>query len=256
LRFQSYVDSFPEADPILPLFHTADSERFRTIIETGQIAPPEICDVFGEALVYLFYGRPAFKITIENKEQRNVDEYLPVALILDAAIVPRIERVFPFDSGAFAGGGYRDALHKAAKFSDYELAPTISSARKLVSAFFETNGKYLLGEYIKRLNINSFDQPEVQAHFSLIAGQTKVEIDDRRYSVELQTKDTLELKNGLLAFVVPHRWLDSKMVVDFLKANPKVAPLSYASFLGVSVPITHGAIFERVYDFLKSQKLV
>jgi hypothetical protein len=256
VRFKTYLNGFPEVGPCLPLVHITSSNHFRTILATGEVKAVKECPVFKELLVYLFYGRPAFKVEVDNPEQRVVDEYLPTALILEPSVVSRIERIYPFDSGAFAGANYRGAHHKEAALADYELEPVIASAQKVVGAFFETNAKYFLGECVETCAANAFDHPEVHAHFALISGATGVQVDDRRYSVEIQTKEKLKLDPGLLAIVVPHSWLNSETVQNFLKVHPKVTPLSYSRYVGLSVAHSHGAIFERVRDYFVQEGLV
>ncbi|MFL9503904.1 hypothetical protein ACJMQP_27975 [Rhodopseudomonas palustris] len=253
IRFRSYVSAATEVDPCLPLIHTTSTNAFRNVLSTGEIKALKKCPVFGEYLTYFFYGRPAFKVEIENPEQRIIDDYLPAALVLKASAISRVKRIYPFDSGAFAGEYYRGAHHADAKLEDYLLDPTINSAKKVVGAFFETNSRYFFGDCIKTCTVNPFDAPEVHAHFELISGSTGVEVDDRRYTIEVQTEEEIDLSSSLLAFVIPHAWLASESVQDFLRLHPSVLPLSYSRYVGMSIQSSHGAMFERIHDYLVSE---
>lgn len=233
----------------MPLVHTLRTDDFRRALEKGGLEATEECDVFHEWLLYLFYGRPAFKVSCGNEHQRVLDEYLPVALVLKCGAISRIKRVFPFDSGAFDGGAYRSVHGKDYGFADFDLPASISSAKKVVTAFFGSNSKYLVGE-ANRPRLNPFDEPEVVSHFALIEGPTDVEIDDRRYTVEVQTEDKVMFGDDLLAIVMPHTWLSSRTVQGFLRQHPQTKPVTYCRFTGMSLNACHAVILERVRDYL------
>lgn len=218
--------------------------------------PPEQCKVFGEWLVYLFYGRPAYKVHIDYPEQRLTDEYLPVAMVLDPGCVAAVRRAFPFDSGAFHGGAYSGVLHKHARLTDFELEPSVESARKVVGAFFGSNENYLLGQASVGRLPDAFDDPEANAHRALITGGTEVDVDDRRYTIEIQTEEAITLAPFLRAVVMPHTWLKSESVQAFLRDFPTVEPLTYARYHGASITAAHAVIFERIYDYLSENDLL
>jgi hypothetical protein len=229
------------------------TDIFRKILSTGILPPPEKCDVFDEWLLYLFYGRPAYKIRCDSSNQRVVDEYLPVAMIFDAGAVTNIKRLFPFDSGAFAGGAYRSVHADNVTFRDFELPAAISSAKKVVRAFFGSNADYFTGQASQPVGLNPFDDPEVLAYHAILDGPSNVEIDDRRYSIEIQTEDSISLSPHLLAIVMPHTWLESDTIRTYLAGNPAVKPLTYCRFKGISLSASHAVILERVHDFLSSR---
>jgi hypothetical protein len=126
----------------------------------------------------------------------------------------------------------------------------------VVKAFFGTNARYVLGEAIAGREPDPFDHPEAHAHFALISGATKIDIDDRRYTIEVQTEDQIELSPGLLALVMPHTWLRSTTIQNFLKRHSSVVPLTYARFRGMSVAASHAVILEKVREHLATTKVI
>ncbi|CDZ59612.1 hypothetical protein [Neorhizobium galegae] len=250
-RLQTYLDRFSDTNRPLPLIHTTSTNGFRHILRDKAIKAHKECPVFKEWLVYFFYGRPAYKISVDEATQRVTDEYLPVAFITRPDAVSNIKRIFPFDSGAFDNAAYGGVHHRSSTLADYELAPALKSARRVVRAFFNTNQNYVLGEPQQR-RVNAFDNPEVNAYLTLIDGTTDLSIDDRRYSIEIQTLDPVTLANDVVAIVMPLSWLNSKSVRRLLKDNPSIQPLTYARYRGVAVSGCHAMIFERVHDYLSS----
>jgi hypothetical protein len=248
-RLQKYVRRFAEAKPALPFLHTTDTSSFRKALPEKSIRAVKACGVFGDHVVYLFYGRPAYKVAV-NEDQRATDDYLPVAVIVKPDAVRRVKRAFPFDSGAFHDGAYGTVMHHQLGLPDFELGGSLGTVRRLVKAFFGTNGHYVLGECRLQGKPDSFDHPEACALFALIDGPTNVLIDDRRYTLEVQTEDPISLADDVSAIVMPHTWLKSATMKSFLRDHPHVEPLTYARFRGAQVSALHAAIFERVTEYL------
>lgn len=251
-RLQTYLGRFSDKTQSLPLIHTTSTNAFREIVSEKAIKAHKECDVFKEWLIYLFYGRPAYKVRVNEADQQVTDEYLPVAFIVRPDAVTNVKRVFPFDSGTFDNDAYLSVHHKTAKLSDFELEPSLIAARRVVKAFFGTNQNYVLGEATSRGKLNPLDHPEASAYFSLVEGVADRSVDDRRYSIEIQTLDPLYLATDILAVVMPHTWLKSRTVRSLLRAHPSITPITYARFNGATVSNCHAVIFEKVHEFLAS----
>ncbi|RYF94776.1 MAG: hypothetical protein EON95_04060 [Caulobacteraceae bacterium] len=215
---------------------------------SGAIEPIDECKVFGEGLVYFFYGRPAYKVRIEEG-LRFAEDYLPIALIFASEAVGDPARAFPFDSGAFASGAFDSIRHKKIPLASFELEPSFDGVRRSVTAFFETNRRYLLGEVTNRGLPNNMDDPEARSHYALIEGASDDSIDDRRYTVEVQSRE-LVLLSSAIAIIMPHKWLKSVAVKKFASENPSVKLISYAKYKGTTVSGSHAVIFEHAYDYL------
>jgi hypothetical protein len=57
-RLRDFIGNFTPAGELLPLMHITRAYSFDDILD-GDTLEPQDCDVFGEKLIYLFYGRPA-----------------------------------------------------------------------------------------------------------------------------------------------------------------------------------------------------
>ena len=64
--FSDFVDSSTPTTRALPLAHNCDSYHFREIAKSQQLRP-SFCGHFKEDLIYLFYGRPAYRTNAPSK---------------------------------------------------------------------------------------------------------------------------------------------------------------------------------------------
>lgn len=190
--------------------HTTDAFRLRKIIADGVFAPSH-CDVFGEELLYFFYGRPAFRR--EESEQVRLSSRAPVSVILSPDLSDKGRRLFPFDSGAFSSH-YSQWMHHGMKLADFELACPGDAPQRSVAAFFGTNADYL------RASPSQPPKPyqgefEVESVVELLKDPGSSKADDRRLAVELQVSRPVAFDaTSVLALVVPDElvqaaWFDS-----------------------------------------------
>jgi hypothetical protein len=63
--------------------HTTDTYALRSMIETGLLTP-KLCDVFGEHLSCLFYGRPAFRRVSDSIV--DTSGRAPVVIVFDPVL--------------------------------------------------------------------------------------------------------------------------------------------------------------------------
>jgi hypothetical protein len=59
-RLAAFVSSQTPIAGLLPLVHITRAYAFDTILD-GDTLEPKPCDIFNEKLIYLFYGRPAYR---------------------------------------------------------------------------------------------------------------------------------------------------------------------------------------------------
>ncbi len=179
--------------------HTTDAYRLRTIIEQGHLTPQR-CNVFKEDLLYLFYGRPAFRRE-EDKTLRQGAK-APVVIVFSPNLISKGVRLFPFDSGAFKDR-YTDWMHASMQLDHFELKCSIDVPQRHVAAFFRTNTEYM------RLNSTAPKTPyvgefEVEAIVNMLADSSATSADDRRLAVELQVGEKIQFDNSsILALIVP-----------------------------------------------------
>jgi len=86
----------------MPVIHTTNAYAGKKIIQ-GDLIKPSRCDVFGEDLTYLFYGRPSYKKTGDAQIAHYWE--LPALFVMDYDKIA-YKRIFPFDTGAFEGERY------------------------------------------------------------------------------------------------------------------------------------------------------
>jgi len=205
---------------------TVDAYAFRDAVERDGCDPHQ-CEVFGEALIYLFYGRPAFRIA---EDDIAIGHSYPVVLVFENELVDKATRMFPFDSGAFAGKRYSDFMHKRMTLGNFELPVSPEAPRKMVSAFFGSNFEYLR-TVPRRPERNHKAEFEVEALVRMYL-QGRPKADDRRQVVELQVPVRLDLSEAYwTALVYPDHFEDSKWFKSFVSKLPsRVELLPYPAY--------------------------
>ena len=162
--------------------HTTDGFRLRDVIRAGTLSVTR-CNVLDEDLLYFFYGRPAFRRN--EDEQLRLTSKSPVVVVLRSDLVARALRMFPFDSGAFEAGRYKNWIHPKMTLADFELAQGSDAPQRCVSAFFGSTNNYFRLEGQKP--VLPYDgEFEVESLVALVNDPDASTADDRRMAVELQ----------------------------------------------------------------------
>jgi hypothetical protein len=214
--------------------HTTDSYAFRDIMESG-VCKLEACEVPAEKLLYLFYGRPAFRVRDDHIGKAGV---APVVLLFDESLIHAGKRLYPFDSGAFNHNYYEQWFHRRMALKDFELACTADAARKVIAAFFGSAVNYLktAAQMGSKSCAGDF---EVAAVFDLFrtygtyrsqggnadspSAREPIKVDDRRIAVELQLDADVSLDEQVLRAVIypdelgPVEWLER-----FKRTHPSI----------------------------------
>jgi hypothetical protein len=222
-RFKRFVQTVEPAEPSLPLTHLTDAYRFEeTRLSDG--LQPRVCKVFGEPLLYLFYGRPSYRVHLDE-EPTGLDHYLPVCILFRNASMPSPKRIFPFDSGAFYKGLYSNAVHRDMGLDDFSLEAHPSTPGRIVSLFFGSVEAYFLASPtpVSTLPVTEF---EARSYAALIASQLRSNTDDRGSAIELQIDVEVRLSDCAEAVVAPGPLLDSPDIKRFLHAHG-IEPLPY-----------------------------
>lgn len=193
---------------------------------------PARCEVYGADLLYLFYGRPAFK-PYAKLGASTLAETAPVCLVLDPAILGEAVRVLPFDSGGFRR--YRAQLGPGLNLANFELEPTADTPLRLIAAFYETTHNYYTQQHRQSLAI-PVSEREAAAYGRLIADGAIADDDDRRGTIEVQLPGTVSLKAALRALIAPAVILDDPKIVAALAECPDATPLDYRTY-GRMAPI-------------------
>jgi hypothetical protein len=208
--FRTLVTSHPCLTEELPLIHTSRCE-FLSNIATTHSLEPQPCGVFHESLVYLFYGRPAYR---SNRGSRGGEPIVlcPVCFVFKPRTVSQaVHRVYPCDTGAVAADRFNPEI-LAGDLPQLALDPQIDSARRLVSLMFERNRDYFVGRVVQA---RSFTPGSVEARFyALLMRDGPVDYDDRKSAIEVQGNQAIALRDQLLFVVLPREFLEEAAIRD------------------------------------------
>lgn len=243
----------------LPLIHITDAYSFTSILAPGKLEPRP-CKIFGEDLVYFFYGRPSYRT--KHKGSNYVNANLPVVMIFHPSLIcSNIKRVFPFDTGAFCIGLYSDFFHPNSKLEHFEVDPSVEGAQRVVAYFYRDNSEYYYGGSRKNVEIPSLNF-EAEGIFEMARTSAGGKPDGtfnpdlRSSSVEIQIDKTVDVTNSLLGLIVPQIFFDD---AGAKKSISDISPKYLESYSGVhnigSESLT-GIIFEKVSKIYKEEGLI
>lgn len=256
-RVKKFVDQFEPTLPILPLTHITTMYGFRSIM-AGMTLEPSECKVFNENLLYLFYGRPSYRASQTAASVLNWN--LPIGFILKPDAVKSVKRVFPFDSGAFAKKYYGSIFHEESDISSFELTPQLVSAAKYTSAFYSDNAHYFRGKSNANLDLGNFDF-ELQGMRFLAEKpgrqitSSEVKADERASAVEVQTAESLSIKDSLLGLIVPETLLGNTAFEDAMaqwNVDSRVI-IPYVEVLGPGSEAWVGTFYEKVEELYRRE---
>ncbi len=220
-RFQAFLDEQPSSPNVLPLLHTSSAYSFADIC-AGDVLSPTYCKHFRQELLYLFYGRPAYRT--ELAEFSDLEFNWPIVFIFDPKKIDGITSIYPFDSGAFFLNLYNRFFSKQSRHEDFKLPGDLSYASKLVGTFYGDESEYILSHSTKNVEIPPMNfeaqgvhkltrEPAYQSRIS----EDQVTRDERSSAIEVQTNQSIDIAAATLAIVVPSRYLRIPLVVEALE---------------------------------------
>jgi len=218
--FAKLVRSAAEEPGGLPLTHMTDAYRFRAVVEEGQLATSP-CSVFNEPLLYLFYGRPAYRVAAQI-EGTGQDAYWPICFVLKPGIAGA-KRTYPFDSGAFHHGRFADYCHRDMIKEDFQLDADPSSPGRVIGLFWDG-----ARDYFDNIGFSDFvPDPlafEAKSYFEMIRSNSNAPFDERHSTIELQFDQPIALKGNLLAVILPQCFATDEIVRHFGAMDVLVLP--------------------------------
>lgn len=233
----------------LPLVHTTQSYNLKAIMAGDEIKT-QPCDVFtDDSLTYFFVGRPAYKYESKNSSAEAWE--LPCCFIFESDTLSPMKRIFPFDSGAFAGGRYPSYINKM-PLAEFEVN-SLDAPEKIIGAFFGNASRYF--------DLTPKSRDDVDAEFSLtpldaeisaasrLAGEaTPNSFDDRRFTIEMQYDKNVDLVSSkIIAVILPESYLDVKEIRDKIEMEWDAEPIGYPMY-PLSVSMYHALIYKEVKD--------
>lgn len=227
----------------LPLVHTTQRKKLDELRATHQLSEPD-CDVFKEPVVYLFYGRPAYR-SLLGRDPGSHFELCPIGLVFRPGTVSAaIRRMFACDSGAVHLGLLEPHVLRT-ELQDLELDPAIESARRLVPFVYGTNRDYFATRVAAQVP-PVFPTGEVADRWhKLIQNPTLTTCDDRMSAIEVQVMGPVSLKDSLLYVVLPSELLENSDVRTTIFDHWKCDPLPYDVY-NAAPPIEYYSDIRRV----------
>lgn len=254
-RLSAFIDNQSPADGILPLVHITRAYAFDEMLDDGRLTPTH-CNFFGESLIYLFYGRPAYRAKDGNNARLEFE--WPIVLIFHPDKIQKIKRVFPFDTGAFELKMYAQFFDKSSKRDDFEFDGALESARKIVGAFYTNHKEYYVGLSRKNVNLpnRQFEAQGLQELSRLPGTQTAASgdlRDERSSAIEIQTSQPIDFSDSLLAIILPEPYLDDEEIKSALERWNVGEIETYPTLHNASGEVWVGQIYQIVrslYDRL------
>lgn len=244
-----YLNTHPPAGAALHLMHCTSAQSSIKALESRNLDTQK-CPIYGMDLLYMFYGRPAYKPR-SGAGSSTILELAPVCLIFDPSVLASAVRILPFDSGGFAH--YRPLLGPELSLGEFELGKGSDAPMRLVAAFYETNRNYYDQRPSRTENQIPVTRMTSRAYARLISDPSIREVDDRCGTVEVQFSTSISLKTALRAVVGPSVLLSDPDIQAALDECEHAVPLPYKTY-GRSEPLflAH-ALYERVDSFLSDQ---
>lgn len=215
----------------LPLVHITRCEILPYIVANHELRSTTKCDVFDEYLIYLFYGRPAYRSALGSEPSGNLD-LCPVAFVFKPYTIGHLaKRVFACDSGGVQRGYFENHLHPPDR-DEMQLDTTLDSACKLVSLIFGDNSRYFLGKANAAVPL-AFAPGSPAARFhALLTDTGAIAGDDRRSAVEVQMDSPLVLDHHLLYVVLPKDILNEARTREVILQTWQATPIGYDVYVG------------------------
>jgi hypothetical protein len=245
--FQEYVARYEGSGLPLPFVHTTDSKGLNGAI-TSNVLMTRLCEVFNRDLIYLFYGRPAYRPRGDMARSNKTKYELTCFGFKCATLIESICGVYPFDSGAAYKGLYSPHINKE-QAGNYELLANIDAARQTVEAFFETNLNYYVG--IMRPQPGNDVPEEAKRFYELVNDYENPDLDDRKKAIEIQLDQHVSIRDSIQLIIVPLAFLDREDIIETIFATWDIIPDNYFTVDSLRPKDAVGAIQHVLFKKLK-----
>jgi hypothetical protein len=203
-------------------------------------------------------GRPAYKRVSDDGETPVWE--LPVCFIFEFSAIKNPARVFPFDSGAFAQGRY-PSYTKMMKVQEFDCAAVDQAPERIIGAYFGSASAYFElqpkseSAFVAEHNINALDS-EVSAIHRLSTEKSSGRFDDRRITIEVQSKEELDLAvTKPLAVVAPTDYFSVPQFRSKIVNEWGAIPVPYSKN-PTNIQLYYGKIYDAVRELYRSMGLL
>lgn len=205
---QERLASAPDA-PAMPLVHVTNSWAAKKIAKVRKFETKP-CKVFGIDLVYFFVLRPAYLSKFGSHKTQFLD-YAPVAFVLKPEAVPQPYHVYPFDTGAAAGGAFKDKAHAFVPLEAYALEESHQAAAKFVQWAFGGRTTYFDAQLQPGLD-QEVRPDESVAQGYLAVARLGVELsrkhDTRSSTIEIASSNNVDVADNIRLLIVPDKLIE------------------------------------------------
>lgn len=252
--FDDFVNQHSWQCPEMPLVHTTKLKNLGGILGSHKLTKAN-CPHFGRSLIYMFYGRPAYRPKDEGNLPDSDFSICPITFIFKPArISGKAKRMFPHDTGAALNGLFAPTI-TAAEALNYEIQASIASLRKYVSRIFASNECYFLGKPDPALGLLEIEG-SVGKFLSLMQTLGATSVDDRKYTAELHIEEDIPLRDILLAVVLPTAFLDKEEVRNAVIYEWGAIPITYDTYTGGIPQAYYQTVKQKVLDFYREHRLL
>ncbi|SAK53779.1 hypothetical protein AWB77_01465 [Caballeronia fortuita] len=226
-RLYRALPTLHRTEPNLFWVHSMAPRVFRDAAETGYVMPSR-CSFFKRDLIYLFYGRPAYRFGYDGSMRAG--QWAPCVIVFRPTIESFSVQSHPFDTGAFLSGRYEQWIPREYDVADFELPSSCGAPAQCIQAFYGSNRNYWVGDGRKAAAYRGGELERVVLA-DMISDRAGAHADNRRLAIEmaLATKVPID-REHVLALVVP----------DTLKDAPYVLPYSFAK----NIPVFSYRLYE------------
>jgi len=196
-KFCDAIEGVAATVPILPLVHTTSSPAFEFSITSlsPQALKTNHCKVYNESLLYTFYAKPSFlPQDADTLHIRQMKQFAPVCLVIEAPSTFKPKRILPTDSGAWSNGliAREGHAHRSLPIELFELND-LDAARAIVELFYGSNVAYY--DEIPKLPcpVDPRTNTCVETYLSLISRTGSNHGDSRLSTIEVQFDQNIEL---------------------------------------------------------------
>ena len=235
--------------PILDLnylVHSTKSYNLKFIMRDNSLRITA-CDVFKCDLNYFFLGRPSYK-TRDSSGQACKWE-LPCCFILDFNAIKSIHKIYPFDTGSYYTNRMPSYINTI-PMNEFEIPPDIQSAQRIVGSIFSSAEDYYnLKNTVSEEDLHSKYalspfEVEILAIRNLADAKFTNLVDDRRFAIEVSSKDNVTLMpKSVLAVVAPSLYFDDITFLNKVEHEWQAQPIPYTP-----LPITSEQHIYEIYN--------
>lgn len=204
---------------MLHLIHVTSVGWGRRIVNGGQIEARH-CNVFDTDLVYMFVGRPDYRLKNGAEKSDQINRF-PCLFLISADGLGSPYHVYPFDTGAANAGMYGDAADPAVYLDEYELDPDLTVVSRFILWAFGSNTAYFEGSLRPKLGANlRYWQSACLGYIKIARLAASHPKPDRRASaIEIAYARNVALSGNAKVIVIPDRLLEDNL--DLIKLLKK-----------------------------------